>query len=274
MAHNVLQRLVSNSQAAIDDGTYDTGQYVDGRLQSSGRDLAHEIRTAPHAALVTEIKFSSPSEGKLRTVSDPASIAGHMVRGGARGLSVLTQPHLFGGSPEYFARVRQAVTDVPMLMKDIVIDTRQVDAAVRIGADYILLIEAVLGDDEGRSPAKRTTADMISYAHGAGLGVLLEVHTPEEYGRALGMDADIIGVNNRNLDTLEVDIGTTQKILGGRKSETAPDRIVISESGITSPRDIRALRTSGADGFLIGSHIMKISGSDMEKAVRELVNAY
>lgn len=124
MAENILKRLVNNSQAAIDDGVYD----VDANLQRSEKDFTRIIKTNPRATLLTEIKFSSPSLGKIRTLTDPASIASQMIAGGSKALSVLTQPHLFNGSPDYFMKVRQAV-DVPLLMKDIMIDKVQIDTA-------------------------------------------------------------------------------------------------------------------------------------------------
>ena len=188
-----------------------------------------------------------------------------MIRGGAKGLSVLTQPHLFGGSPEYFAKVRQSV-DVPMLMKDIVIHKKQIDAAACIGADYILLIQAVFDmffDNE-------TLDEYMTHAHQKGLGILLEVHTAREYKRAQSTKADIVGINNRNLDTLAIDTDTTRSILSRHRDKGG--RIVISESGIASPEDIRSMRSCGADGFLVGSSIMK--SRDVEKATREMVNAY
>ena len=243
---------------ALDDGVYET----DLDLQSSEIDLLAEIKSSTHAALITEIKFSSPSEGKLRTTSDPAGIAAKMISGGAKALSVLTQPHLFGGSPDYFAKVRQAV-NVPMLMKDIIIDMRQIDTARRIGADYILLIKSVFESGYAHDVDK-----FVEYAHKSGLGVLLEVHTTQEYIGALETKADIIGINNRNLDTLNIDIGTTGTIL----AECPKDRPIISESGIATPEDIVQLRGQGADAFLVGSSIMKCE--DIEGTVKRLVQAY
>jgi len=117
MVENILRKLVNNSQAAIDDGVYD----VDIKLQKSNKDFLQIIKSNNHATLITEVKFSSPSLGKIRTLSDPTSIAKQMIAGGAKALSVLTQPHMFNGSPEYFMQVRQSV-DVPLLMKDIMID--------------------------------------------------------------------------------------------------------------------------------------------------------
>jgi len=129
MAENILKRLVSNSQAAIDDGTYD----IDANLDKSSKDLIQIIKTNVHPTLLTEIKFASPSLGKIRTLTDPASIAKQMIAGGSKALSVLTQPNLFHGSPEYFMKVREAV-DVPLLMKDIMIENIQIDAAKKNGS--------------------------------------------------------------------------------------------------------------------------------------------
>ena len=120
MAENILRKLVNNSQMAIDDGVYE----IEADLQKSNKDFVQIIKTNQHATLLTEIKFASPSLGKIRTTSDPVSIANQMIAGGAKALSILTQPHLFNGSPEFFIKVRQAV-DVPLLMKDIMIDKIQ-----------------------------------------------------------------------------------------------------------------------------------------------------
>lgn len=260
MTDDILRRLAGNSQAALDDGTYE----IDVELCGSELDMLDEIRSSTHAALITEIKFESPSEGRLRTEADPAAIAARMIAGGARALSVLTQPRLFGGSPGHFASVRQAVS-VPMLMKDIIVDTRQIDAARRMGADYILLIKSIF--EHGYASDADVDA-FVDYAHRNGLGVLLEVHTTQEYMGALQTEADIIGINNRNLDTLRTDVGTTGAIL----SECPKDRPVVSESGIAAPEDIVMLHGQGADAFLVGSSIMK--SSDIEGTVRGLVQAY
>lgn len=258
MAKDILKRLVNNSQMAVDDGTYDVEAHLDG----SDEDLQEIIRLSSHPTLLTEIKFASPSQGKIRTPADPASIARQMVFGGARALSVLTQPHLFNGSPEYFMRVRQAV-EVPMLMKDIMVDRMQIDAAAKIGADYILLIQSLFD----RSYLKEID-EFIGYGHRRGLKVLLEVHTEKEFEAALGTEADMIGINNRNLDTLEIDLKTTERILSGNDR---PGH-VISESGISTPEDIRYLKKCGASAFLIGSSIM--GRSDITGSVRELAKAY
>ena len=258
MAENILRKLVNNSQAAIDDGVYE----IDRELQKSNKDFIQMIRTNTHATLLTEIKFSSPSLGKIRTLTDPVSIANKMISGGARALSVLTQPHLFNGSPEYFMKVREAV-DVPLLMKDIIIDKVQIDAAKKIGADFMLVIQSLF--DQGYL---KEIDEFIDYGHRNGLEVLLEVHTKQEFENALKTEADLIGINNRNLDTLDIDLKTTEKILDGYE-KTRP---ILSESGIETPEDIQYLKKCGADAFLIGSSIMK--SDNIEAQVKKLVNAY
>jgi len=258
MAENILRKLVNNSQMAIDDGVYD----VEADLEKSNKDFKQIIKTNQHATLLTEIKFASPSLGKIRTLTDPASIAKKMVAGGAKALSVLTQPHLFHGSPEYFMKVRQAV-DVPLLMKDIMIDKIQIDAAKKIGADYMLVIQSLF-DQKFVSDID----EFIDYGHKQGLEILLEVHTKDEFTNALETKADIIGVNNRNLDTLEIDLKTTELVLDGYEKS----RIILSESGINTVEDIQYLKNSGADAFLIGSSIMK--SDNIEEQVKKLVNAY
>ena len=132
----ILEKLVSNSKKAIDDGVYDINE----TLSKSEIDLEKAIAQSQHAPLITEVKFSSPALGNIRKMSDPIDIALKMVGGGATALSVLTQPYLFHGSPEFFMKIRNAVK-IPMLMKDIIIDKIQVDAAKNMGGDYFLLIQ-------------------------------------------------------------------------------------------------------------------------------------
>ena len=258
MAENILKKLVNNSQAAIDDGTYEIGI----KLEKSSKDFLQTIKTNPHPTLITEIKFASPSLGKIRTLTDPVKVANEMISGGAKALSVLTQPNLFNGSPEYFMKVRSAV-DVPLLMKDIMIDKVQIDAAERIGADYMLLIQSLF--DNGYL---NEIDEFIDYAHKKKLNVLLEVHTGQELQNALKTKADLIGINNRNLDTLEIDLKTTESIL----KEHNKNQLIISESGINTPEDIQYLKRCGADAFLIGSSIMK--SNNIEGEVKKLVSAY
>jgi indole-3-glycerol phosphate synthase len=258
MAENILKRLVTNSQTAIDDGTYE----IDANLEKSNKDLIQIIKTNSHPTLLTEIKFASPSLGKIRTLTDPASIAKQMIAGGSKALSVLTQPNLFHGSPEYFMKVRESV-NVPLLMKDIMIENIQIDAAEKIGADYILLIQSLF--DQG---FLKEIDEFIEYAHKKELKIILEVHTKQEFQNALMTKADLIGINNRNLDTLEINLKTTETVLDGYEKS----RPILSESGIETADDIQYLKKCGADAFLIGSSIMK--SDNIEEQVRKLVSAY
>lgn len=254
---NTLKKLVDNSRQAITEGTYEISE----SLQKSNIDLIQSIKSNPHASLITEIKFSSPSLGKIRQKSNPVQIAQDMVDGGAQALSVLTQPYLFEGSPNYFMQIRRQIK-IPMLMKDIIIDKIQIDAAKKIGADYMLLIQSLF--DQGYL---KDIDEFIEYGHKQGLKVLVEAHTKSEFVNSLNTQADLVGINNRNLDTLQIDINTTKNILDGYHN----DRIIVSESGIEGPLDIQFLKKCGAGAFLIGSSIMK--SENIKESVQSLVNA-
>ena len=254
---DMLEKLAENSQKAINDKVYE----INYKNSNSGKNLIEQIRNNKHASLITEVKFSSPSLGDIREISDPVLIAKQMVEGGAVGLSVLTQPYLFNGSPEYFTKIRKQV-QVPLLMKDIVVDKVQIDAAEKLGADVVLLIQAIFDKNFAND-----IDDFIAYAHKKNLLVLLESHTKKEFTDSAKTQADILGINNRNLDTLEIDLQTTHTILKDKNEK----RIIISESGIESPKDIQFLRKCGADAFLVGSSIMK--SKDIKGLVEELVSA-
>ncbi len=254
---NTLKKLFDNSHKAISEGIYEISETI----PKSKTDLIKSITENKHASLITEVKFSSPSLGKIRKISNPVEIAQSMVEGGAKALSVLTQPYLFEGSPEYFMQIRKNV-QIPMLMKDIIVDKIQIDAARKIGADYMLLIQSLfdiglLGDID----------EFIEYGHKNGLKVLVEAHTKSEFENSLRTDADLVGINNRNLDTLQIDINTTKNLLEGYDKT----RIIVSESGIETPQDIQFLKKCGASAFLIGSSIMK--SENIKENVRSLVNA-
>jgi len=254
---NILEKLVNNSRKAIDNGVYEISQSV----SNSGIDLGETIIKSQHASLITEVKFSSPALGSIRKVSDPIDIALDMVNGGASALSVLTQPFLFDGSPELFMKVRKVVK-IPMLMKDITIDKIQIDAAKKMGADYFLLIQSLFD-----KKMVHEMDELIEYGHKNGVKVLVEAHTSKEFENACKTDADIVGINNRNLDTLKIDLNTTKNIL----EESNSSKIIISESGIKSQDDIRFLHKCGAKGYLIGTAIMK--NDNIEQTVRGLVNS-
>jgi indole-3-glycerol phosphate synthase len=213
--------------------------------------------------IITEIKASSPSVGTIRTNIKPALVAKAMEKGGAIAISVLTEPKQFNGSLEALAQARKAVK-LPILMKDIILSPLQIQAGSKLGANAVLLIKALFD----RGYCDKTLEEMIAGAHLLGLEVLLETHTLSEFVFALQTDADLIGINNRDLATLKVDLNVTKTIL---QSINPKNRIVVSESGINTPADVHSLRESGASAFLIGSSIML--SNNIEEKVMEFVNA-
>lgn len=254
----MLDKLAANSHKAIKDGVYE----IENKISKSSKNIVDEIRKNPHASLITEVKFASPSLGEIHKISEPVEIARAMIEGGATGLSVLTQPYLFNGSPSYFTEIREQVK-IPMLMKDIIVDKIQIDAAERIGADVVLLIQSIFDKNLARE-----IEEFIDYAHRKGLLVLIESHTRKEFIESMQTGADLLGINNRNLDTLQIDLKTTQNILQGEKKN---GRVIISESGVETPADVKFLKQCGADAFLVGSSIMK--SKDIKGSVSRLVLA-
>jgi indole-3-glycerol phosphate synthase len=255
-----IKRLVDNSFKAIDEGAYDTVQ----SFTHDAISIRKAVTSCPRAPLITEVKFSSPSQGKIRNkTSSPTEIAATMVDAGAVGLSVLTQPYLFDGSVEYLAAVRKAV-GVPLLMKDITVSTVQIDAGKKAGADCILLIKTVFDKDL----AEESMEKLAEYAAKKGLQVLVEVHTEQEFAEVLKARHGLVGINNRNLDNLQVDISNTEQLI---KKHGKGKSMIISESGISKPADIQYLRKAGADAFLVGTSIMETG--DVAGKVAELYNA-
>lgn len=254
-----IKRLVDNSFKAIDEGAYETQHSFTHDVIS----VRKAVSSCAHAPLITEIKFSSPSQGKIRGRTSPAEIATTMVNAGAVGLSVLTQPYLFDGSVEYLAAIRKSVS-VPLLMKDITVSTVQVDAGKKVGADCVLLIKAVFDKDLAEGSMEK----LAEYAAKKGLQVLVEVHTEQEFAEVLKAKHGLVGVNNRNLDNLQVDIANTERLLSKHGKGKS---LIISESGIAKPADLQYLRKAGADAFLVGTSIMETG--DVGAKVAELYNS-
>ncbi|MEG3055376.1 MAG: indole-3-glycerol-phosphate synthase [Methanoculleus sp.] len=207
------------------------------------RSLADAIRSCTdRIAIIAEVKYTSPSGGRAICTSPPEMLAAEFAAAGAIGISVLTEPSFFGGNTANLIRARAAVS-LPVLRKDFIVDGRQVAETRAMGADAILLIARVLGDDLPR---------FVDAAREAGLDALVEVRNRSEVEAALATGADLIGINNRDLGTLKVDLSTTRRLAGLIRDER---RLVISESGISWPYDVRSLRDC-CDAFLIGSAIM------------------
>jgi indole-3-glycerol phosphate synthase len=254
-----LDKLAQDAKATIATGYY-RPQKKAIIVHASLKQTIAECRKAP---VISEVKAASPSAGTIREKVEPEKLARAMAAGGAVGISVLTEPKHFNGSLGNLSRVRQAVT-LPILMKDIIINPLQLATASRMGANAVLLIQALFD----RRYSQQPLTQMIGNAHARNLEVLLETHNLDEFRRAVTSDADIVGINNRNLGTLKVDLNVTKRIL---KKNVTNGKLVVSESGICAPEDLRFLRECGAHAFLIGSAVMLTD--NVEVKVREFVNA-
>jgi indole-3-glycerol phosphate synthase len=208
-------------------------------------------RGTGQVALIAEIKKASPSAGVIVETFDPLEIAKNYSRAGVDAISVLTDEQFFQGRLSYLNLIRPAVAQ-PLLRKDFILDEIQIAESAAAGADAILLIVAAL--DQGRLVALLETAETYQ------LDALVEVHTLEELDRALETSARIIGINNRNLATFEVDLGVTERL-----SEEVPDGIVlVSESGIKTAEDLARIRASGVDAVLIGEALMRAQAGTID----------
>jgi indole-3-glycerol phosphate synthase len=203
--------------------------------------------------IIAEVKCASPSRGRLVVDFDPVRLAGIYEKNGAAAVSVLTDEQYFMGRKEDLIHIRRHVA-LPLLRKDFIIDPLQIYETRAIGADAVLLIARVLGEK---------LAEFIGLAKQIGLYPLVEVHTEKELESALDADAEIIGINNRNLDTFETDIETSSRLKAFMPSE----KIVVAESGIRGRQDIEVLMVAGIRAFLIGEHL--VAAADAGRKLRE-----
>jgi indole-3-glycerol phosphate synthase len=213
---------------------------------------------APGVGVIAEVKRRSPSAGSLASIGDPAALAVEYASGGARMISVLTEPRRFSGSLDDLDAVRAAV-HIPVLRKDFVVSTYQVHEARAHGADVVLLIVTALDQN--------TLTGLRERVESLGMTALVEVHTEDEASRALDAGARVIGVNARNLRTLDVDRSTFERIAPGLPS----DVVKIAESGVRGPLDLIEYAAAGADAVLVGEGL--VTRPDPRQAVAELVTA-
>jgi indole-3-glycerol phosphate synthase len=212
-------------------------------------------------ALIAEVKKASPSAGIIRPDFDPVRIAKAYETAGADCISVLTDELFFQGSLSHLRQVRQAVT-LPLLRKDFVIDERQIPETLAWGADALLLIAAILPDTQLQR--------FLSLAAQAGLAALVEVHNETELDHALAAGAQLIGINNRDLQTFQVDLRTTERLAARlRQSPPKPEPLLVAESGIHSRADVERLMHAGVNAILVGEELMR--QDDIPAKVRELL---
>lgn len=226
------------------------------------RDFYKAIDHGGQLRIIAEIKKASPSKGVLREDFDPVKIALGYAKSGASALSVLTDEKFFMGSLEYLRAIREAV-DIPLLRKDFIIDPYQVYEARLYGADALLLIVSALGQDALR--------ELLVLTHSLGMNAVVEVHDEEELAMALEAGGRIIGINNRDLRTFEVDLNVSARL-----ARLMPGRVIaIAESGISSGTDIKKLRAHGVHAFLIGETFMKAPdpGDELKNLISSSISA-
>jgi indole-3-glycerol phosphate synthase len=221
-----------------------------------GRGFRSALTRTDRINIIAECKRRSPARGVLRADYDPAAIAQSYETAGAAAISVLTEPTFFDGALEHLAAVRDAVA-LPLLRKDFIVDEYQCLEARLAGADAVLLIVAALTQPRLRS--------LLTCAHALGLDALVEVHDEDELERAMAVDADLIGVNNRNLRTMEVDIAASRRMAAA----IPRDVVAVAESGLRTAADLRELRALGFRAFLIGERFM--AAADPGAALREVL---
>ena len=220
-------------------------------------------QSSSQPSLIAEVKKASPSKGVIRTDFDPVEIAQAYERGGAACLSVLTDRKFFQGSFDNLVAIRQRV-ELPLLCKEFIIDPYQIYLARVAGADAVLLIAAILSDQE--------LQEFLQVIQSLGMNALVEVHTLAELDRVLALSGvRLVGVNNRNLEDFTVDIGTTQQLLTKRREQLHNlDITLVSESGLYTPADLALVAEAGARTVLIGESLVK--QTDLEQAVSSLIN--
>ncbi len=262
MAEGILERIVEAVRSRLEevpprpDLELAAREAAELRAREGRRSLEEALfGLAP--AVIAECKRASPSAGLLRPDFDPVRLAAAYERGGAAGISVVTEPDFFRGDPSWIRRVREAVA-LPVLRKDFIVSRRQVLESALFGADAILLIQRIL------DPA--TLQDLLITARQLGMDVLLEIFADEDPSAAVASGARIVGVNARDLTTFATDLEAVERVV----RHIPRDRIRVAESGIQSAEDLRRLHRAGYNAFLVGEHLVR--SPNPEQALRELLS--
>nr|WP_239550870.1 indole-3-glycerol phosphate synthase TrpC [Halanaerobacter jeridensis] len=254
----ILDEIVEQKKQVVEqDKKTESLEQLKNKINQAGetRDFKQSLKQGG-ISLIAEIKKASPSKGVIKEDFNPLQIAAEYQQAGASALSVLTDQDFFQGELSYLAGVKEEV-ELPLLRKDFIIDPYQIYQARAYGADAILLIAAILEGEELK--------EYLDIAQELDLDVLLEVHNRKELEMALDVDADIIGINNRDLKVFEVDLATTL----GLKRLISDDKVVISESGIKDRSDINLLAEHEIDGVLVGEALMR--SNNISDKVKELI---
>ncbi len=194
--------------------------------------------------IIAEVKKASPSKGVIREAFDPLLIATEYTKGGANALSILTEPHYFQGDIEYISMIRR-YTPLPLLRKDFIIDRYQLIEALVYGADFVLLIACALSTKELKT--------LLNFSRHLGMEALVEIHDRTDLTKAIAAGADIIGINHRNLQSFEMDMGLSERLIG-----LIPNgKVIVAESGLSEHSQLKELHRIGVDAFLIGEHFMR-----------------
>jgi indole-3-glycerol phosphate synthase len=255
----MLEKIIAQKREEVEQRkwavplTYLQERIVD---QKPPLDLAQALK-GDHIRLIAEIKKASPSRGLLSPNLNPTELAQTYAEGGATAISVLTEEDYFMGSIEHLTAIKEVV-GLPLLRKDFIFDPYQVYEARAYGADALLLIAAILSQGQLK--------EMILLSRSLGLGCLVEVHNEDEVERAVLTGAEVIGINNRDLDSFAVDIDTTHRL----RSLVPEERVLVSESGIKSRKDVERLRRWRVDAVLVGEAL--VTASDIRAKMRELLS--
>ncbi len=257
--HDVLKRILAEKQRELRQLAEDGGVQEDREPEHAIRDFRGAISTTSGGVhLIAEIKFASPSAGTIRKDLDPVTVGQTYQAAGAAAISLLTDKTFFGGDLRTLPRLKEAIS-LPILRKDFIVDEIQVRQSYSVGADAVLLIARIL--------PQQLLRHLITLCRELGMAALTEVHDSVDLTKAIGCGADIIGINNRDLDTFRVDLKTTTTLI----PLVPRGHVIVSESGIHTEDDIQVLKAKGIHAVLVGTALMK--SVDLRKKTEELVRA-